>query len=517
MTAKASQKIKSFLVSSLIQALKNQNPMSWKASTYYNLGSQILSDNKVYVCVLTGTSGTVAPTHSTGTSLDGTTQWLFLSSSTNTQEISSNLYLGLGKSSEWNLTDTPDVPSTTTNSEDEALVDLITFVRLTNNDTRMGLKINLWETGTVYSQFDPDIEMSQFGDTLPNLYVMVGDNIYKCIDNNGGAESSDVPTGTQLGLVLMSDGYIWKYMGTVDPLDKIEFSTDDFVPVSIKYTNDASEQWDVQQEAKDGSVSAFNSFVVTGDFFSDTPIAEVIGTGTGATAGVEFNEAAGEFTLTRVYATAGGQDYTQETYAVVKEDGAVGSGAALEVDVVGGEVIVGALTGGSGYAGGAVLVIIGDGAGAEGSLTLSSGVVTVADISAAGAGYTWAKAFIVPGSCGAVSKALMAPIGGHGKNIITELNARTLIISKTIDDTLEPYLVEGEYRQISLIASVQPFDGTTFNSALYIGQSHPDFALNPELLDKYKPGTGHILHINNIEAIEHVTGQQETIKITLTL
>lgn len=517
MSAKASQKIKSFFALSLIQALKNQNPVSWKPLTYYNLGSQVLSDNKIFVCVLTGTSGSVAPSHSTGLALDGTTQWLFLSTATNTQELSSNFYMGLGKSSVWNDTDTPETASTTTNSEDDALKDLITLIRMTQNDVRIGLKIENWATGEIYSAFDPDVELSQYGTTLPSVYVMVGDNIYKCIDNNNGAQSTDEPTGTQLGLVLMSDGYIWKYMGTVDPLDKLQFSTDGFVPVSLRYTNDGSDQWDVQQEAKDGSVSAFVDFDVVGDFFEAAPVATVVGTGTGATAAVEYNEAGGEFTLTRVYATAGGQDYDQETYAVIKETGASGSGATLDLVVTGGVVSGGALVGGSGYTGGAVLVIVGDGTGAAGTLTISSGVVTVADITDGGTGYTWAKAFIVPGVCGAVSKAKMAPVGGHGKNIITELNAKTLIISKTIDETLEPYLVEGEYRQISLVASLQPVDATKFNSELYIAESHPDYATNPLSLDKYKPGTGHILYLNNIEAITHVTGQQETIKITLTL
>lgn len=509
-------KLKSFLVSSLIQSLKNQNPSSWKPETYYNLGSSIVSNDKIYVATSTGTSGVTPPSHGTGLFLDGNVTWLFLKTATSSSDISSNLYLGVGKPNEWNEDDTPETPLSTTTYEDKTFEELIYLIKISSTDLRNGLKINNWATGTVYSMFDPDIKMSDYGNTIPDLYVMVDDHIYKCIDNNGGAESSDEPTGTQLGLVLMSDGYIWKYMATLDALDKIRFTTDEFVPVSIKETNDSSDQWDVQQEAKDGSISSFKNFVTVGDFFESEPTATIFGTGTGATAAVDYNESSGEFTLTRVYATAGGQDYDRETYAVVKGSSAAGAGATVDLLIEDGEITLDDFVGGSGYSDGAVLVIIGDGEDAEGTLTISSGVVTVVDITNSGSGYTWAKGFVIPGGCGAVSKALMAPVGGHGKNIITELGAKTSIISKEISDTLDPYVIEGEFRQLSLLSGVEATENFRLNAAAYIGPKHPDYVSNPDNLDKYKIGSGHILYINNIEAVSHEAEQTETIKIALT-
>lgn len=521
MSEKISQKIRSYLVSTLIQSLKNLTPPTWKSGSYYAVGSQVASNGRLYIAVTTGNTAAIAPTHTSGVVLDGTVQWLYVSAAVNVSDIASNLYLGIGRPGEWNESDVPDVAETTAEKETEALNELITLIRLNSTNIRMGLKKEDWISGTVFSKFDPDIEPSAYGNTLPALYTTVsseaGISVYKCIDNNNGAPSTDIPTGEQLGYVLMSDGYIWKFMGSVETIDQVQFSTEDFYPISIKYTNDGSDQWQVQEQAKVGSVSSFGPFITSGSF-SSIPTATVSGIGTEATAGVEFNNPeSGVYDLTRIWCATSGQNYDGDTYAIVKNTtNSSGSGASVNLTVTNGVVSLESIVGGTGYTNGAVLVIVGDGTGAQGGVTISSGVVSVVDIIDGGANYTWAKGFIIPGSAGAVGKALMAPSSGHGKDIIAELGARTAVFSIQIDESLSPYIVEGEYRQISLISSAQPKDGTKQNAAYFIGPKHPDYILGSASEDKYLKGSGHLLYLNNIEAVNHSSEQEEAIKIALT-
>ncbi len=521
MSEKVSQKMRTYLVSTLIHSLKNLAPASWKAGAYYSVGSQVTSNGRIYIAVNTGNTSTIAPSHTSGVMTDGTVQWLYVSSAIGNTDVSSNLYLGLGKPTEWGDGDTPEIARTTSEKEREALDSLITLIRLNPTNIRMGLKKETWVSGRVFSAFDPTVDLSLYGSSLPSVYTTVETesriNIYKCIDNNGGAQSTDQPYGEQLGYFLMSDGYIWKFMGSVDPIDEVSFSTNDFYPVQTKYSNDGSEQWQVQEQARAGSVSSFGDFVSIGTF-SSPPTATVIGVGSGATAGLEFNNPGeGVYDLTRVLCASAGENYTPETYAIISNSVDVeGSGATVELEVNDGQVSVSSFTGGSGYSNGAVVVIVGDGGGATASVVVSSGVVSVVEITDPGAGYTWAKAFVIPGDAGAVSRALMAPTGGHGRDLVTELGARTAIVSLQVGESLEPYVVDGEYRQISLVSSVQSKEIGKQNAATYIGPAHPDFNNPAAEQDKYKEGTGHLLFINNFDAVNHSSEQEEAIKIALT-
>lgn len=517
MTDKINNKMRTFLASTLIQSLKNQNPSSWRGGVYYSIGTQVLSDNKIFVATNTGTSADIAPTHSVGTALDGTVQWLFLSNSIGTSDIASNLYLGLGKNYQWNETDTPIDAQTNSNAETDTLNDLVSLIKINSTNTRLGLKKQEWVSGTVYSQFSPNMDLENFGEVLPSLYVTIDGDVYKCIDNNKGSQSTEQPSGKQLGLVLLSDGYIWKYMGSVEEVDTDQFTTDEYIPISQKYSNDGSEQWFVQQQAQNGSISTFSQIKTVGNF-STNPSVSVEGVGSGAIASLSVNNSAeDDFDVTRVYITNPGKDYTQKTFAVIKNSGANGSGATIDLEAANGSVSVTGFTGGANYSNGAVVVLVGDGEGAEASITVSSGIVTSVDILDPGTGYTWAQAFVIPGDAGAVSQAVMSPVGGHGKDIVSELGVNTVLFSSQIAQSLNPYVIEnGEYRQISLVSSAQPVADGKFNAATYIGPKHPDYDLNPENLDKYQSGTGNILYINNIEAITHTSEQEEIIKIAIT-
>jgi hypothetical protein len=56
------------------------NSLPWKPNTSYTVGTQINANGKVYECILSGTSGTKAPSHSTGSVQEGSLVWKFIDS-----------------------------------------------------------------------------------------------------------------------------------------------------------------------------------------------------------------------------------------------------------------------------------------------------------------------------------------------------------------------------------------------------------------------------------------------------
>ena len=66
-----------------------------------------------------------------------------------------------------------------------------------------------------------------------NFYVVNEDyNIYKCLDNFKGGKSTVKPTETSIEPFTLSDGYVWKFMGSVQPAQRHKFATRSQIPVA---------------------------------------------------------------------------------------------------------------------------------------------------------------------------------------------------------------------------------------------------------------------------------------------
>ena len=88
-----------------------------------------------------------------------------------------------------------------------------------------------WTSGDVYDFYDQDD-----GDLYnKNFYVMTNNyEVYKCIDNNYGAKSVVKPSlKSTSGTFGTSDGYIWKYMYTLDTAANAAFTTISYIPVNV--------------------------------------------------------------------------------------------------------------------------------------------------------------------------------------------------------------------------------------------------------------------------------------------
>ena len=71
-----------------------------------------------------------------------------------------------------------------------------------------------------------------------SFYAMTEDyNVYKCLDNNNGSQSTAKPLGTSVDPITTSDGYVWKYMYTVPINLRGKFLSEQYIPVVSALTN----------------------------------------------------------------------------------------------------------------------------------------------------------------------------------------------------------------------------------------------------------------------------------------
>ena len=156
--------------------------------------------------------------------------------------------------------------------------------------------------------------------------------------------------------------------------------------------------------------------------------------------------------------------------------------------------------GGSGYSA-ATVEVIGDGEGATATATVNNGQVTKITMTNPGRGYTWTEVKITgnTGASGAVARAIMSPLGGHGSNAIDELNANAIIFYTSISrDKNQGLEITNDYRKVGLVRNFKQFGSNRrftedigsgcvlitgqFNQA----QLEPDMLLTKDEYKKYR-------------------------------
>ena len=199
-------------------------------------------------------------------------------SGTNTRK--NNIYLAFGKTDAWSGTTADNLaefrvtdgnpasdiniplPVDTTQASALHWDDIRAIKRIT--DVSHVIARYDWTSGTVYREYSHDRD-----DIIDNVnpgaassatetpfYVFTDEyRVYKCISNNNGATSTVKPTGNSEGLTKTdADGYVWKFMFEVQQADVLKYVTADWIPTKTLTADDGTKQWDVQQNAIDGSV-----------------------------------------------------------------------------------------------------------------------------------------------------------------------------------------------------------------------------------------------------------------------
>lgn len=234
-----------------------------------------------------------------------------------------NLYLAYGKVTAWPNDASPSVANTSVSTEYEIWNNMIAGKKILGYDISHAIPRFNWTANTKYIAYDH--RNSNLYDGNTQFYVLTSDyNVYKCLANNNGANSTVEPTAINPNAPTeTSDGYIWKYMYTVSDSELLRFTTPNYIPVKTLPGDEGSLQWDVQEAATEGAIYAIQ-LANAGSGYTNTSTITVTISGDGSSATATANINVTSQTVSTISMTDYGQGYT---YATVTISGGGGSGA----------------------------------------------------------------------------------------------------------------------------------------------------------------------------------------------
>lgn len=310
-----------------------------------------------------------------------------------------------------------------------------------------------WTSNTQYAAYRSNDDLSD-----KQFYVCVDGtsafHIFKCLDNNGNVASTIQPDVTQTTandeFYSTSDGYVWKYMYSMDATTFNKFATAEYMPVQANTQVVAAAcSGAIDVITVTGRGSNYNTFL-TGTFISSdlrvggNPLKYNIANNASA----DINFYTGSFLYIKS-GTGNGQGRRIVGYTVVGSTKTVEISSAFDTapDVT------------SVYEITPYVVITGDGDGATARAlvnTSSANSIYQVEIITRGSGYTYATA-VVTGNTGGVQNAatlsvVQGPKGGHGSNPEYELGARYLGFSVTFANNETGTIpTENDYRTVGIL------------------------------------------------------------------
>jgi len=275
-------------------------------------------------------------------------------------ETANNVYyLGIGRPQPFGTVTRPDTrtdyegtdsapitPGDTVVREFYTYDDLIAAKRVQSSDTAFVIPRRNWTSGVVYDYYRHDYgeyltgstttrQTATSGATTLNdatYYVLTAArNVYKCLDNNGGAASTQEPTGVSTSVITTTDSYKWKFMYTLSAAQQSNFLSIDFMAVAPN-SSPGADQSNVISAAVDGAIDIVKIKTTgsggTDGTFNSIPIR---GDGSGGVASVTVSGGA----VNAVSVTTPGSGYT---FATISNAQIVAAGATslagAELDVI---------------------------------------------------------------------------------------------------------------------------------------------------------------------------------------
>ena len=306
---------------------------------------------------------------------------------TDIQYQRSNYYFFLGKIEPWVPSDVASsTPQTNSELENTTIRTNALFVKkVTPNDASIVTTRHTW-TSSVYEAWDHTKDMAD-----KTFYcVNSAYNVYKCLDNSGGAVSTEEPTSTTFGTFKTSDGYTWKFMYAIPDFKRARFMTSTYMPVQKALSDSFYNKGSITSVAVSNSGSGYSDSLLTYITIAGTT------TGSGAVATIVASPSTGA--ITSISLTNGGSGYTAGVKVAVVSSG----GGAILVPVISGGVITGftITNGGIGYSTGESLSFTVGGAVIVPSVSRVTGSITALKIIDAGTGYTGTPTLTVVSSTG---------------------------------------------------------------------------------------------------------------------
>lgn len=209
-----------------------------------------------------------------------------------------NVYLAISRVEPFPDDANPPTANSSVESINNFWRNMIGGKKILRSDISLVIPRKNWEYDTLvpaYSSSSPrvmpgNISSGAIISSLP--YVVTDDyNVYKCLSNNNGANSTIKPISTNPATIYSTaDGYIWKYMYTLSSKDIVKFLTPDWIPVRTLTGNDGSLQWRVQEEAIPGAIHVCTvTNLGSGYDANNPPTVTITGDGRNATAIASVN------------------------------------------------------------------------------------------------------------------------------------------------------------------------------------------------------------------------------------
>jgi hypothetical protein len=333
--------------------------------------------------------------------------------------------------------------------------------RITSSDVARMTQRKNWTSGVVYTPYSHDLTNL----STSEYYVMHPESgsyhIFKCIDNNNGANSITAPLLSQTSadddFYFTSDGYQWKYMYSITSTEFDKFATSTYMPVFVNANVVGNAVSGAIQSIQVTNKGAGYASYCNG-FFQEVrvggnPLVYALDPSTASSNANFYIDSA----LKISSGPGSGQQKVITGYTV--------SGSTRRVIVD--SPFSTAPTTSSRYDISPLVQILGDGSGATARaiVNASSNTIQSVEIVDRGEGYTYATAAIT-GNTGfinvstsstttnsAVAKVIISPKGGHGSNAAAELGSRYVGLSTQFDSTLSGGKVvdENDFRVVGII------------------------------------------------------------------
>lgn len=242
---------------------------------------------------------------------------------------SSNVYITFGRSSAWANDSTPPQANTGVVTFYDVWRNMIGGKKITGNEIRHVIPRFDWTANTVYYAYDDLTDSRTLKNGTNQFYVITDQyHVYKCLANNYGSNSTVQPTQVITSTHFQTeDGYIWRYMYTLDAAERARFTTTNFIPVRTVESDDNSTQYQVQDQSVSGAI---HNILVTnsGSGYTTNNIVVTI-TGDGADCNAYAVRNVTTNTVSSIIIDNKGSGYTYATVTFTSSNGTNASARAI--------------------------------------------------------------------------------------------------------------------------------------------------------------------------------------------